>query len=108
MMFTLKKLREQGTEMSMILQEQFEIRVHERRNHELIHLLQYLRSPDYLNECQDHFGSKIRRPKIAALATSLLERLYPQISYNRVEVNKVLKLDSIHLMMKMREAKYFE
>ena len=87
-MFTLKKLREQCAEMSKILQEQFEIRVQARRNHELIHSLQYLRSPDYLNEYQDHFGNKIRRSKVAALATSLLERLYPQSFYNRVEVDQ--------------------
>jgi len=68
-MFTLKKLREQGTEMSKILQEQFEIRVQERQNHELIHLLQYLRSPSLLE--------------------SLLEKTHPQSSCNRVEVDQV-------------------
>ena len=46
----------------------------------MIHLLKYLRSPDYLEYDQDEFGCKIRKAKIATLATLLLERLYPRSS----------------------------
>ena len=87
-LFTQKKLKEQDTEISKILLEKFDIRVQERRNHELIHLLQYLKSPDYLSEYQDHFGNKIYRNKIAALAISLLEKLYPQSCNDQVEVHQ--------------------
>ena len=41
-MFTQKMLKEQDAEMSKILLEKLEIGIQERRNHELIHLLQYL------------------------------------------------------------------
>ena len=84
-MFTLKKLRDLDTKISKALQEKFQIRVQERRNTELIHLLKYLRSSNYLDEYQDHFGNKISKTKIAALAISLLKRLYPQSPYNHVE-----------------------
>jgi len=87
--------------MSKILQEQFEIRVQERRNHELIHLLQYLRFPYYLNVYEDHFGNKIRRSQIAALATSLLETLIHRVLAIVWKWIKVLKLNSIHLRLKM-------
>ena len=60
----------------------------ERRNTELIHLLKYLRSYNHLDEYQDHFGNKINKTKIAALAISLLKRLYPQSPYNHVEENQ--------------------
>ena len=52
-------------------------------NTELIHLLKYLRSSNYLDHYQDHFGNKISKTKIAALAISLF--LYPQSPYNHVE-----------------------
>ena len=84
-MFTLKKLRDLDTKISKALQEKFQIRVQERRNTELIHLLKYLRSSNYLDNYQDHFGNKISKTKIASLAISLLKRLYPQSPYNHVE-----------------------
>ena len=84
-MFTLKKLRYLDTKISKALQEKFQIRVQERRNTELIHLLKYLRSSNYLDEYQYHFGNKISKTKIAILAISLLKRLYRQSPYNHVE-----------------------
>ena len=47
--------------------------------------LKYLMSSNYLDEYQDYFGNKISKTKIAALAISLLKRLYPQSPYNNVE-----------------------
>ena len=76
--FTSKKLRDQGSAVALALLEKFETLVKERRNAELVHLLKYLKSPDFLDQYQDQYGVKIRKPKIAALATSLLQRLYPQ------------------------------
>ena len=49
-MFTLKKLRDLDTKISKALQEKFQIRVQEKRNTELIHLIKYLRSSNYLDE----------------------------------------------------------
>ena len=84
-MFTLKKLRDLDTKISNVLPEKFQIWVQERQNPELIHLLKYLRYSNYLDEYQDHFGNKISKTKIAALAISLLKRLYPQSPYNHVK-----------------------
>ena len=39
--FTLKKLRDQGTELSKALKKNFEARVEQRRHTDLIHLLNY-------------------------------------------------------------------
>ena len=79
-MFTLKKLRDLETKISKALQKIFQTRVQERRNP-----LKYLRFSNYLGEYRDHFGNKISKTKIAALAISFLKRLYPQSSYNHVE-----------------------
>ena len=77
--FTLK-LRDQGTKLSKALKKNFEAHVEQRRHTDLIHLLNYLKFPDFLNEYEDQFGNKIRRCKIVDLATSLLKRLYPSPS----------------------------
>ncbi len=80
--FTLKKLRELDSDVSKELTEKFETRINERRSSELIHLLKYLKNPAYLEQVEDQFGHKIKRPKIASLATGLLQRLYPKDAEN--------------------------
>ena len=71
----------------MELVEVFQARVRERRNPERIHLLKYLKNPDFVDENQeDQFGIKIRKTKITALATSLLQRLYHQGNTEENEV----------------------
>ena len=74
--FTLKKLCEQGTKIGQELKSRFEARIKERRNAELVHLLKYLKNASYLDQPQDQFGHKVKRPKIAALATNILQRLF--------------------------------
>ena len=69
--YNMKKLSKEGTEMSKISLEKLEVSVQERRNNKLIFSIQYLKSCDYLDKIQDKFGNKIR-PKIAALATKLV------------------------------------
>ena len=78
--FTLKKHQDQGTELSKALKKNFEAHAEQRRHTDLIHLLNYLKSPDFLNEYEDQFGNKIRRSKIVDFAASLLKRLYPSPS----------------------------
>lgn len=77
--FTLKKLAELDTPTSRALHRQLTIRVEERRNVDLIHLVEYLNCPDYLDtaSARDQFGRKISKPAVIALAASLLQRLYP-------------------------------
>ena len=74
--FTLKKLKEQESQISKTLLERFEVRIQERRKPDVIHLLEYLKSPEYLDQCHDQFGIQIKRTNIAFLAISLLQRLY--------------------------------
>ena len=74
--FTLKKLCEQGTKIGQELKSRFEARIKERGNAELVHLLKYFKNASYLDQPQDQFGHKVKHPKIAALATNILQRLF--------------------------------
>jgi hypothetical protein len=74
--FTRKKLSEAGTDISAEVKERFDFRIDERRNIELVQLMKYLVNPDYLSLSEDQFGHKIRRPKIANLATTFHLRLF--------------------------------
>ena len=82
----LQKLRDLQTLISLALVEVFQARVREGRNPDLIHLLKYLKNPDFFDENQDQFGIKLRKTKITALATSLLQRLFHQRSTEETEV----------------------
>ena len=75
--FTLKKLSDLDTPTSRALHQQLTIRIEERRNVDLIHLVEYLNCPDYLDTAsgRDQFGRKISKPAVMSLATSLLQRL---------------------------------
>ena len=53
--FTKKKLRDLETSISLALVKVFQARVRERRNPDLIHLLKYLKNPDFVDENQDQF-----------------------------------------------------
>ena len=74
--FVLKKLGELKSNISKDLIERFSIRFDERRNDQLVHLFEYLKKSSYIDQPEDHLGHKISRKKIAAVATSLLQRLF--------------------------------
>ena len=74
--FILKKLGELKSNISKDLIERFSIRFDERRNNQLVHLFEYLKKSSYIDQPEDHLGHKISRKKIAAMATSLLQRLF--------------------------------
>ena len=74
--FVLKKLGELQSSISKNLIVTFSARVNERRNDELMHLFEYLKKSSYIDQPEDHLGHKIRRPKITAMATRLLQRLF--------------------------------
>ena len=52
-------------------------RINERRNHTLIHLMYFLRIPNYWNFEKDRFDVPIIKEDIIKLATSLIGRLFP-------------------------------
>ena len=62
--FTLKKLRDLDTKIFMSLKEKFQIRMQERRNPQLIHLLKYLRSSNYLDSIRTILETKLVKPKL--------------------------------------------
>ena len=53
------------------------IRIDERRNDKLIHLFEYSEKSSYANQSQDQLGHKIEEQKIAALASNILQRVFP-------------------------------
>lgn len=73
--FVTKKLDDFKTQIGDDLSETFKKRVQERRNPNVVHLLEYLQSPVF-EQSHDQFGLSIRREEITALATKLYRRLY--------------------------------
>ena len=86
--FVLKKLGELQSSISKNLIERFSARVNERRNDELMHLFEYLKKSSYIDQPEDHLGHKIRRPKIIAMATRLLQRLFATNESDEVDSNE--------------------
>ena len=86
--FVLKKLGELQSSISKNLIERFSARVNERRNDKLMHLFEYLKKSSYVNQPEDHLGHKIRRPKITAMATRLLQRLFATNESDEVDSNE--------------------
>ena len=84
----LKKLGELQSSISKNLIERFSARVNERRNDKLMHLFEYLKKSSYIDQPEDHLGHKIRRPKITAMATRLLQRLLATNESDEVDSNK--------------------
>ena len=84
--FTARKLRDLETSISLALVELFQARVRERQNPDLIYLLKYLKNPEFFDLNKDQFGIKIRKTKITALATSMLQRHFHQGSTEENEV----------------------
>ena len=79
-LFASKKLEALNTDVSRALKQQLSKRFLERRNPELIHLMEYLKSPEYANTSNgiDHFGVNVNKKYIKQLAQSLLFRIFPQ------------------------------
>ena len=74
--FLLKKLGELQSNISKDLIERFKIRIDERRNDQLVHLFEYLKKSSYIDQPEDHLEHKVSCKKIAAMATSLLQRFF--------------------------------
>ena len=74
--FALKNLGQLQSNISKHLIERFSVRIDERRNDQLVHLFEYLKKSSYIDQPEDHLGHKVSRIKIAAMATSLLQRLF--------------------------------
>ena len=76
--FIIKKLSDLKTPFGNALLESFKKRIQERRSVEVVHLLEYLKSLDFLKQSVDEFGIKISKNKIINLATVLQQQLFKQ------------------------------
>ena len=72
--------------------ESFKKRIQERCNVEIVHLLEYLKSPNFLEQSYDEFGIKIEKNKITNLATKLQQWLFKQMTTDTV--NETMELPS--------------
>ena len=86
--FVLKKLGELQSNISKELIQRFSVRIGERCNDHLVHLFEYLKKSSYINQPEDHLGHKIGRQKIAAMATTLIQKLFVSNGSDEVASNK--------------------
>ena len=68
--------------------ERFSIRIDERRDEQLVHLFEYLKKSSHIYQLEDHLGHKGNRKNIAAMATSLLQRLFVSNRSDEVASNE--------------------
>ena len=74
--FVLKTLSNSNSAYSASLMSHLEVRIKERRNSCLVHLLEYLHNPNFLFKNKlDAFGKYGNKNKMFALATTLMQRL---------------------------------
>ena len=78
--FAIEKQSDLKTPFGNALLERFKKRIQKRRNVEVVHLLEYLKSPDFLEQSYDKFSIKIRKNKITNLATKLQQWLFKQVT----------------------------
>ena len=77
--FVVSNLDQQTSEISQELKIAFQTRVLKRRQTKVIHLMEYLRDPRFLDQNQDFFGNRIVKSDVSKLASSLLKRLFPDV-----------------------------
>ena len=70
--------------------QKFEIRVLQRRNRELAHLIKFLKLADFLDE----FGVKIQKTKITTLAKNLMKRLFKANEADQDDNGFEIKVDN--------------
>ena len=100
--FVLKKLGELKSNISKDFTERFSIRIDERRNDQLVHLFEYLKKSSYIDQPEDHLGHKVNRKKIAAMATSLLQRLFVSNESDEVVSNEEKKRQQVIMAKKLK------
>lgn len=74
--FTLNKLKDINTPIGNSLFQRFKIRIQERRNPEMAHLIRFLKYPDFMENSYDEFDIKIQKTKVTSLAINLIKRLF--------------------------------
>ena len=80
--FTLAELESQETDIGWQLHNALKARIRERRNHGLIHLMEYLNNPKFVEkekkkrDKKDQYGIVISKKDVQQLATELISKLY--------------------------------
>ena len=75
--FVISKLDQQNSDISQAIKEAFKRQVLKRRQHTLIHLMEYLDDPPFFELNFDSFGIRIVKQDVINLAISLFKRLFP-------------------------------
>lgn len=75
--FVIQELSDQNSEIAQEIKEAFIKRVLARRLNKVVHLMEYLENPRFIEQNQDNFKQKIVKSDISKLATSLITRLFP-------------------------------
>ena len=75
--FVLEKLGEQTSEIAQQVKEAFEQRVLSRRLTKIVHLMEYLKNPRFIDQQQDYFKIRIVKSDIFKLTINLIRRLFP-------------------------------
>ena len=79
---TIQELTDLDTNIAKTLRDSFEKRVQERRQPTLVHLIEYLKDPSYINpnlcEAQDQFGNTIQKDAVHSKASVIIQHLFPE------------------------------
>ena len=79
---TIQELTNLNTYIAHTLRDSFEKRVQERRQPILVHLIEYLKDPSYINpnlsEAEDQFGNSIQKEAVHSKASVIIEHLFPE------------------------------
>ena len=87
---TMETLASLDTEVGNEVYDAFVNRVKDRRNSEIIHVMEYLSNPDFVKTCKtDSFGAKVDAKKIKDKIITLIKRLYPESFSNYTESSGV-------------------
>ena len=82
---TIQELTNLDTSIAHTLRDSFEKRVQERRQPVLVHLIEYLKDPSFVNpnlsDVEDQFGNSIEKEAIYSKASDIIQHLFPE--YNQ-------------------------
>ena len=71
--FVVSQLEAQNSNISQVLKDAFQERVLSRRQTKLIHLMEYLKNPRFLEKQHDFFGQRIIKSDVVKLAIQLFK-----------------------------------
>ena len=97
---TMDTLNALGSNIAKLIHESFVERILKRQNTDMIHLIEYLTKPSFLDWKTDSFGEKIDGKSIKAKAIALIKRLFLSEESIRLNVKKwmFMMAKKVHLL----------